>query len=395
MSEIPPFYKLGPNGEFNSYKKSKKGEIFYLTLRESFKEGNIIEFNSQENVWPNHFDKYIKTLLNDFQKDYNIHQDLDLFYKQYKTVKKHYDIGLRWSFYYFFVDFLISIREYEKALKEWNILRMEEWGSSSIGTYRDNEVTMLMEFEKHLNRKIVDAQHIFHIAYKGNQLTNFGKKNKKEVFEVLSKDLLTQNNLSFFEPFYRNYGFNNQKKITYTIEYYEKFFIHSKEYLAKFNTFKKNNFKGVKLKNGDATQSFVFLAISSSASKLLRDSENEYRLQIGANKIGEGWISETELYYKIKKHFTNYNIIHHGKPEWLGRQHFDIWMPKMNIAIEYQGAQHDKPIDFFGGEEAFKKNQKRDKLKKQKCLKNDVSLIEVRPGYDFNELVKQIENIIK
>ena len=222
-----------------------------------------------------------------------------------------------------------------------------------------------------------------------------GIKNKKEVFEVLSKDLLTENNLSFFEPFYRNYSFNNQKKTTYLIEDYEKFFIHSKESLEKFNTFKKTNFEGVKLKNGNATQSFVFLAISSTASKLLRDSENEYRLQIGAKKIGEGWISETELYYKIKKHFTQYNIIHHGKPKWLGSQHFDIWLPKINVAIEYQGAQHDRPIDFFGGEKAFKKNQKRDELKKEKCIKNDVILIEVRPKYDFNELVIQIENIIK
>ena len=42
----------------------------------------------------------------------------------------------------------------------------------------------------------------------------------------------------------------------------------------------------------------------------------------------------------------------------------------------------------------FKKNQKRDKLKKQKCIKNNVSLIEVRPDYDFNELVKKIGKII-
>jgi hypothetical protein len=394
MIEIPPFYKLGQNGEFNSYKKSKEGENFYLKLKKSFKEKNIIQFSSQDNIWPNHYDKYIKKLLDDLKKEYNSHQNLDIFYEQYKTIKKHYDIGLRWFFYYFFVDFLISIKEYEKALIEWNTLRSEEWATSS-GTYRDDEVTMLMKFEKLMNKKIIDAQHIFHIAYKGSQLTNFGKKNKKAVFKVLSKKLMTENNLSFFEQFYQNYDFNNRKEITYPIEYYEKFFIHSKEHLTKFNNLKKNNFKEVKLKNGNATKSFVFLAKSSEASKLLRDSENEYRLQIGASKIGEGWISETELYYNIKNHFKQYEIIHHGKPSWLGRQHFDIWIPKIRIAIEYQGQQHDKPIEFFGGEDAFKKNQERDKMKKQKCLKNNVSLIEVRPNYDFNELIKQIENTIK
>jgi len=124
------------------------------------------------------------------------------------------------------------------------------------------------------------------------------------------------------------------------------------------------------------------------------DLENEFRESKGLPKIGEGWISETDLFYKIKESFPNQEVVHHGKPEWLGRQHVDIFFPNQNIGIEYQGAQHDKPIDFFGGEEAFKKNQIRDKRKKKLFQANDAVLIEVRPDYDFEELKKQIQKIL-
>ena len=124
------------------------------------------------------------------------------------------------------------------------------------------------------------------------------------------------------------------------------------------------------------------------------DLEDEFRESKGLPKIGEGWISETDLFYKIKESFPNQEVVHHGKPEWLGRQHVDIFFPNQNIGIEYQGAQHDKPIDFFGGEEAFKKNQIRDKRKKKLFQANDAVLIEVRPDYDFEELKKQIQKIL-
>jgi len=139
---------------------------------------------------------------------------------------------------------------------------------------------------------------------------------------------------------------------------------------------------------------FLELLIEKFFNVVLFNIENEFRESKGLPGIGKGWISETELYYKIKETFNDFEVVHHGKPEWLGRQHVDIFFPNQNIGIEYQGAQHDKPIDFFGGEEAFKKNQIRDKRKKKLFQANDAVLIEVRPGYDFEELKKQIQKIL-
>ena len=123
--------------------------------------------------------------------------------------------------------------------------------------------------------------------------------------------------------------------------------------------------------------------------------QNKFRVSRGVPKIGEGWVSETDLFYKLKNHFDYTIVEHHGKPQWLGRQHVDIWFSEFNIGVEYQGEQHHKPIDFFGGEEVFIKNQERDKRKRELFIENDCILIEVLPSYDFLELINIIEVHIK
>ena len=123
--------------------------------------------------------------------------------------------------------------------------------------------------------------------------------------------------------------------------------------------------------------------------------QNDFRVFKGLPKIGEGWISETDLFYKLKDYFKDEIVQNHGKPKWLGRQHVDIWFSKHKIGIEYQGLQHDKPIDFFGGDDAFEKNKERDERKKSLFKKYNSILIEVRKGYDFNSLVKEINKYIK
>jgi hypothetical protein len=42
------------------------------------------------------------------------------------------------------------------------------------------------------------------------------------------------------------------------------------------------------------------------------------------------------------------DVIAHGQPKWLGRQHIDIWIPALNVGIEYHGLQHFQPVGFSG-----------------------------------------------
>lgn len=121
---------------------------------------------------------------------------------------------------------------------------------------------------------------------------------------------------------------------------------------------------------------------------------NTLRNRLNLPNIGEGWISETKLYYQLKEYFSNTIVLQHQRPKWLGRQHFDIYFQKENIAIEYQGKQHYEEVSIFGGSEGLKKSQIRDKRKKKLCLENDCILIEVFPNYDFNEVLKELKSAI-
>jgi hypothetical protein len=146
---------------------------------------------------------------------------------------------------------------------------------------------------------------------------------------------------------------------------------------------------------GTTKTSFVYYVENSILeifSVLIHSLQNEFRVSRGLPKIGEGWISETDLYYKLKQHFKTINIIHHGKPKWLGRQHVDIWLPAHNIGIEYQGQQHDRPVEYFGGELSFEENKKRDERKRILFKENNAILIEVREGFDFEKLCIEIQN---
>lgn len=117
---------------------------------------------------------------------------------------------------------------------------------------------------------------------------------------------------------------------------------------------------------------------------------NKVRDLLGLPRIGEGWISETKLYYQLKSHFNNHLLLQHQKPKWLGRQHFDIYFPYLNIAVEYQGKQHYEPIDFFGGINSFEKNLERDKRKRQLALDNNCDLIYVDEKYEILNIINSI-----
>lgn len=62
---------------------------------------------------------------------------------------------------------------------------------------------------------------------------------------------------------------------------------------------------------------------------------------------------------------------------------------QLKCLIEYDGNQHFKPIEYFGGEKAFKLQQKKDKIKDDYCAANNIPLIRI-PYTEF----KNIDNIL-
>ena len=86
------------------------------------------------------------------------------------------------------------------------------------------------------------------------------------------------------------------------------------------------------------------------------------------------WKHELSLFHVVRKRYPD--TLYQYRPEWLGRQSLDLYIPSIRTAIEYQGVQHYRPIEFFGGEEALLQRQELDRQKKRLCEENDVRLIE-------------------
>jgi hypothetical protein len=129
--------------------------------------------------------------------------------------------------------------------------------------------------------------------------------------------------------------------------------------------------------------------------KTMKNAENIIRKLVGFPLIGEGWVSETDLYKRIKSEFPNLEVIHHGRPSFLLNQEYDIWIPKFKIAIEYQGIQHFTTIDHWGGEEGLTKRQELDKKKYKISSQNGVTLFYAKEGYNFPELLQKIKATIE
>lgn len=103
-------------------------------------------------------------------------------------------------------------------------------------------------------------------------------------------------------------------------------------------------------------------------------------------------ISHGEL--AIKEVLDGYHV-HYKEEYWfsdcrdINPLPFDFYLPDYNLCIEYQGGQHYKSVEFFGGEEAFKIRQLHDQIKRDYCNLNNIVLIEI-PYWEY----KNIKNIL-
>lgn len=79
--------------------------------------------------------------------------------------------------------------------------------------------------------------------------------------------------------------------------------------------------------------------------------------------------------------------------EYLGRKRYDFFIPSLNIAIEYDGEQHFKAVDHWGGEEALKRTQESDALKNDFCEYMGIDLLRI-PYWEFDNIDEIVSNFI-
>ena len=106
-----------------------------------------------------------------------------------------------------------------------------------------------------------------------------------------------------------------------------------------------------------------------------RQAENKIRDLKGVARIGERWVNETLLFNYISLLFPQHTVQREASPIWLNRQRFDIYIPELNLAVEYQGKQHYVAVGLFGGEDGLKKTKERDKEKLKLSKINGVDVV--------------------
>ena len=117
--------------------------------------------------------------------------------------------------------------------------------------------------------------------------------------------------------------------------------------------------------------------LGGTGCSLCYDSNGEKAIKSILNKIN--------IHYEISKTFDD---CRHEK-----KLRFDFYLTKHNILIEYDGIQHFKEIDFFGGVNGLLGNKKRDKIKNEYASKNNIPLLRI-PYTKFNSIESEIKDFL-
>lgn len=98
---------------------------------------------------------------------------------------------------------------------------------------------------------------------------------------------------------------------------------------------------------------------------------------VGEEVIAE-WLTEHDIEFIPQKRFKDCKD---KKP-----LPFDFYIPSENVAIEYDGEQHFKPITFWGGENNYDYVVKHDAIKTKYCEDNNITLLRI--NYNDNIISK-------
>lgn len=93
------------------------------------------------------------------------------------------------------------------------------------------------------------------------------------------------------------------------------------------------------------------------------------------------WKGEAALFELVKSIFPD--ACKEYATSWLNGQRLDIFIPSLRVALEYQGEQHYRPVQHFGGEKVLSKTRERDQRKARACRDSRVILVE----WKYNEHV--------
>ncbi|WP_072670530.1 hypothetical protein [Vibrio injensis] len=111
--------------------------------------------------------------------------------------------------------------------------------------------------------------------------------------------------------------------------------------------------------------------------KVKKAVHDEVRARLGIKGVATR-LNETLLYYSVCQVFPAEQVLRRARPSWLGRLELDVYVPRLQLAFEYQGQQHYKKVDHWGGDAALSKQKSRDRKKRRLCVEAGVLLVLIK-----------------
>lgn len=126
--------------------------------------------------------------------------------------------------------------------------------------------------------------------------------------------------------------------------------------------------------------------IFKKRSLKIKEYKDNLLKEFGILTGNKKWKNENILYENIKTIFEDkINIFREFSDTILKNLRLDVYfeVSGKKYGIEYQGKQHYESVKFFGGKRAFEKRKRLDSLKKARCKKSKIKLIE----FKYNESI--------
>lgn len=316
---------------------------------------------------------------------------------------------------------LLIGNDYDKALSILNMGRMkvsiDEWKEKCNKKYRnyydyskvffnklDNIVTIICpkhgEFTKnasyHLNKSgcvyCDKKSNIIHISdvkerLKNNQYFDFVDFdiyiNGRQKIEVLCKKSGHKSYIAARHLFSNNVNcaYCSKVKMYSTEEWIENSIkIHGNKYNYSESEYKgtKNNIKII-CPNHGAFYQRPHLHIKGAGCRICNRS-------IGESIIYE-ILNSINIEFESQKSFDNL--------KYINKLYFDFYLPEYNLCLEFDGVQHYKSFEFFGGDVKLKDTIIKDQIKNQFCNNNGIKLLRISYSINYKNRDKIKDKIHK
>lgn len=114
-------------------------------------------------------------------------------------------------------------------------------------------------------------------------------------------------------------------------------------------------------------------------NKLQQDRHCPYCNISDGERIIKDFLEEAKIYFIYQYRFDGLVGMNGGLLS------YDFYLPNKNVLIEFQGEQHEQPVEYFGGKEKFKIQQEHDKRKREYAKEHNIELLEIW-YWDYNNI---------